>query len=81
MAELILSISQNQVENEPDFSIERVFSRARRMCLTIKNLAMLTFINKRSQLHEKLNDKDVKYEDIDMTEEYLESNNETIYNK
>ena len=28
------------------------------------------------QLHEILNNEDVKYEDIDMMEKYLESNNE-----
>ena len=37
---------------------------------------MLTFINKNSQLHEKLNDEDVKDEDINLTEEPLKSNNE-----
>ena len=36
---------------------------------------MLTFINKNSQLHNQLNNEDVKDEYIDMTKEYLESNN------
>ena len=31
------------------------------------------------QLHERLNNEDVKYEDIDMMEKYLESNNELEY--
>ena len=33
---------------------------------------MLTFINKSLQLCEQLNDSYVKYEDIDLMEEYLE---------
>ena len=36
---------------------------------------MITFINKNLQLNEQLNNKDVKDEDIDIMEEYLESNN------
>ena len=34
---------------------------------------MITFINKNLQLHVQLYDEDVKYEDIDLMEEYLES--------
>ena len=40
-------------------------------CLTIENLPVITFISKKSQLHDKLNDGGVKDEDIDMMEEYL----------
>ena len=37
---------------------------------------MLTFINKNLQLHEQLNNEDVKDEGIDLMEEYLDLNNE-----
>ena len=73
---MILSIAPIQVENERNLSIAGLFSRVRQWSLTIENLAMLTFINKNSQLHEKLNDEDVKDEDINLTEEPLKSNNE-----
>ena len=36
---------------------------------------MLTFINENVQLHEQLKNEDVKYEDIDLMKEYLESKN------
>ena len=49
MAELIFSIAPTQVENEHDFSIAGIFSQAQQSSLTIKNLAMLTFINKNLQ--------------------------------
>ena len=68
MAELIFWISSTQVENERDFFITRVFSWARRLSFTIKNLYMLTFTNKHLQLHEHLNNEDVKYEYFDMME-------------
>ena len=42
---------------------------------------MLTSISKHLQLHEQFKDGDVKDEDIDLMEEYLGSNNETIRNK
>ena len=76
MDELIWSITLTKVENERDLSIAGVFSRAQQFHFTIKDLAMLTFTNKNLQLHEQLNDEDVKDEDIDLMEEYLESNNE-----
>ena len=68
MAKLIFSIAPNQVENEHDFSIAIVFSRARQLILSTKNLAILTFINKILQLHEQLNNEDVKYKDINLME-------------
>ena len=71
MAKSIFSISPTPVENERDFSIVGVYSWVRQSCLTIENLSMLTFINKKLQLHNKLNDGGVKDEDIDMMEEYL----------
>ena len=43
----------------------------RQSCLTIENLSMLTFTNKKLQLNDKLNDGGVKDEDIGMMEEYL----------
>ena len=43
----------------------------RQSCLTIENLSMLTFANKKLQLNDKLNDGGVKDEDIGMMEEYL----------
>ena len=49
MAELIFLIASTQVENEHDFSIAGIFSQAQQSSLTIKNLAMLTFINKNLQ--------------------------------
>ena len=71
MAKLIFSIAPTQIEKESDFSIMVVFSQAQWSSLMIKNLAILTFINKKLQLHEKLKNKDVKDEDIDVMEEYL----------
>ena len=37
---------------------------------------MLIFINKHLPLHEQLKNEDIKDEDIDLMEEYLESRNE-----
>ena len=76
MADLILSISPNQVGNERDLSIAGAFSRFHQSSLTIENLAMLTFVNKNLQLHDQLNDEYVKDEYIDVTKEHLESNND-----
>ena len=83
MDELILSISPTQVKNENYFPIAEVFSQARRSSLTIKNLDMLIFTSKNIQLHEQFNDEYIKDEDINLTEDYLESNNdlESIQNK
>ena len=68
MHKLIFSITPTQFENERNFSIAGVLIQEQRSSLTIKNLAMLTFINNNLQLHEKLNDEDVEYEDIDLRE-------------
>ena len=65
MSKIIFSIAPTQVENERDLSNVGVFSQAWISSLNIKNLDMLTFINKILQLNEPLNDEDVKYEDID----------------
>ena len=78
MEKLIFSIYPSQVENERDLSIAGVFSRARQSSLTIKNLDMLTFINKNVQLHEQFNNEDLEYGYIDLMEQYSESKNETI---
>ena len=75
MEKLIFSIYPSQVENERDLSIAGVFSQAWQSSLTIKNLDMLTFINENIQLHQQLKNEDVKYEDIDLMKEYLESKN------
>ena len=72
MAKLIFSIAPNQVENEHNFSIARFFSRARRSILTIKNLAMITLINRILQFNEQLINEDLRDEDIYLVEEYLE---------
>ena len=66
MDKLIFSIYPSQVENERDLSIAGVFSRARQSSLTIKNLDMLTFINKNVQLHEQFNNEDVEDGYIDL---------------
>ena len=44
---------------------------------------MLIFTSKNIQLHEQFNDEYIKDEDINLTEDYLESNNdlESIQNK
>ena len=75
MAKLIFSISPTQVENEFNFSIAGFFSPGRWPDFTIKNLDMLTFINKNLQFHEQLKYEDLKIEDIDLMEEYLGSKN------
>ena len=75
---LIFSIFTTQVENGRDFSIVGFVSWARRSSLTIENLDILTFVNKILQLHVQLNNEYVKDEDINLMEEYLESNNETV---
>ena len=75
---LIFSIFTTQVENRRDFSIVGFLSWARRSSLTIENLDILTFVNKILQLHVQLNNEYVKDEDINLMEEYLESNNETV---
>ena len=71
MAKFKFSISPIQVENYLNFSISGVFGWAQQSSLTIEKLAMITFINKNSQLHEQLNNEDVKDEDINIMEEYL----------
>ena len=78
MAELIFSISPTQVENEFNFSIAGFSSSGRWPAFTIKNLDMLTFINKNLQFHEQLKYEYLKDEDIDLMEKYLESKNETF---
>ena len=74
----IFLITPTQVENEHDFSIAGVFGQAWKSSLTIKSLAMLTFVKIFLQLHYQLNYEDLKDEDIDLMEEYLKSKNGTI---
>ena len=78
MYKFIFLITPTQVENEHDFSIAGVFGQAWKSSLTIKSLAMLTFVNIFLQLHYQLNYEDLKDEDIDLMEEYLKSKNGTI---
>ena len=66
IAKLIFSIAPTQVENENNFSIAGAISQARLSIPTKKNLAILTFIKKRLQLHEQLYYEYLKIEDIDL---------------
>ncbi len=56
VARIVLSISASEIENERDFSIAGVFSRARRASMSVANIAQLTFINKNSSASEGIVD-------------------------
>ena len=45
-ANIIHCMSPSQIDNERDFSLAGVIARAKRASFTVKNLAMLVFINK-----------------------------------
>ena len=71
MEELIFSFAPTQIENGLDLSIAGVFSQLWRLSLKTINLDMLTSINKNLQFQYQLNNEGLKYEDIDLMEEYL----------
>ena len=54
LAEIMNTIPPSQVENERDFSLAGVISRAWRASFTVENLSMLVFLNKNKNIKEKL---------------------------
>lgn len=85
-AQIIFSIPPSQIENERNFSLAGVITRARRASFTVENLSMLVFINKNKKIKdsiakvEKMNLFEVETADFDddikFVEDYLKQTGE-----
>ena len=84
-ASIIHCIPPSQIDNERDFSLAGVIARAKRASFTVKNLAMLVFINKNKDFLQSIKSMNIFEDDfeslqkdeLDEVEEFMKEKGET----